>query len=334
MGVNLPMAIGTTIDEKMARPLDEVIRFAVVDWVLDGDYYTCTKQLSKYNPLSNVIVELIDTSREVRKEEQALNVQFSMSDDNVVTATTWRLPTFDFTYRFLIDIEETEFNAAIIQRIINLEESIKSGNIQINQATSVSLGGIKADPATEDDTVPVHITNDGKLVVTQIAEDGATFTPSVSEEGVLSWTNDKKLANPDPMNIKGDKGESGDDGIGITSVEQTIISTEDEGENITTITLSNGTTTEIRIRNGSHGSGEKGEQGEKGQSIDYTTREYYLSSSKTEQTGGEWSATPPTWEVGKYMWERLAITYKDPVEVEYTTPTVDTYWEFIFARFM
>lgn len=34
-------------------------------------------------------------------------------------------------------------------------------------------------------------------------ENGATFTPSVSESGVISWTNDKGLENPTPVNIKG-----------------------------------------------------------------------------------------------------------------------------------
>ena len=44
-------------------------------------------------------------------------------------------------------------------------------------------------------------------------EDGATFTPSVSAEGVLSWTNDKGLENPTPVNIKGADGADGADGV-------------------------------------------------------------------------------------------------------------------------
>lgn len=36
--------------------------------------------------------------------------------------------------------------------------------------------------------------------------DGATFTPSVSSAGVISWTNDKSLPNPDSVNIKGPAG--------------------------------------------------------------------------------------------------------------------------------
>lgn len=40
-------------------------------------------------------------------------------------------------------------------------------------------------------------------------EDGATFIPDVSADGTLSWTNDKGLANPKAMNIKGPKGDPG-----------------------------------------------------------------------------------------------------------------------------
>ena len=42
-----------------------------------------------------------------------------------------------------------------------------------------------------------------------VVRSGATFTPSVSESGVLSWTNDKDLANPKPVNIKGPQGDTG-----------------------------------------------------------------------------------------------------------------------------
>ena len=45
-------------------------------------------------------------------------------------------------------------------------------------------------------------------------DDGATFTPHVSEDGVISWTNDQKLPNPAPVNIKGPKGDPGDGGTG------------------------------------------------------------------------------------------------------------------------
>lgn len=42
---------------------------------------------------------------------------------------------------------------------------------------------------------------------------GFVFTPSVSTEGVISWTNDGSLDNPTPINIKGPKGDTGDRGL-------------------------------------------------------------------------------------------------------------------------
>lgn len=39
--------------------------------------------------------------------------------------------------------------------------------------------------------------------------DGVTFTPSMSDNGDLSWTNDGGLANPQTVNLKGPKGDTG-----------------------------------------------------------------------------------------------------------------------------
>lgn len=44
----------------------------------------------------------------------------------------------------------------------------------------------------------------------ELGSSGVTFTPSVSPEGELSWSNDGGLDNPEPINIKGPKGDSGD----------------------------------------------------------------------------------------------------------------------------
>lgn len=43
-------------------------------------------------------------------------------------------------------------------------------------------------------------------------DDGATFIPFVSADGIISWTNDKELPNPEPVNIKGKDGKNGIDG--------------------------------------------------------------------------------------------------------------------------
>lgn len=51
--------------------------------------------------------------------------------------------------------------------------------------------------------------NVGNFFLVHDGMNGATFYPSVSEEGILSWTNDKKLDNPEPVNIRGIQGEEG-----------------------------------------------------------------------------------------------------------------------------
>ena len=83
-------------------------------------------------------------------------------------------------------------------------------------------------------------------------DSGATFIPSVSEEGIISWTNDKKLPNPKPVNIMGIKGENGEDGVSVIKAEL-----NDQGELV--FTLSNSTTYNIGIIKG-----EKGDKGEDG----------------------------------------------------------------------
>lgn len=109
-------------------------------------------------------------------------------------------------------------------------------------------------------------------------ESGATFTPAVSSEGVLSWTNDKGLENPAPVNIKGKDGKDGIDGYtpvkGVdyfdgtngkdgadgTSVTVSSVteSTTDGGSNV--VTFSDGKT--LTVKNGTKGSA--GADGAKG----------------------------------------------------------------------
>jgi hypothetical protein len=86
-------------------------------------------------------------------------------------------------------------------------------------------------------------------------KNGATFTPSVSAEGVISWTNDQELPNPVPVNIKGATGATGKDGSNGkdgTSVTVTNVSTStaDGGSNV--VTFSDGKT--LTVKNGSKGS--------------------------------------------------------------------------------
>ena len=45
-----------------------------------------------------------------------------------------------------------------------------------------------------------------EITVVYNGDNGATFYPSVSDDGVLSWTNDRELENPQPVSLKGEPG--------------------------------------------------------------------------------------------------------------------------------
>ncbi len=77
---------------------------------------------------------------------------------------------------------------------------------------------------------------------------GVTFTPSVSDAGEISWTNDGGLTNPAKKSIKGQKGDTG---VSFAGIEYTP-STASGGNNSFKVKYSNGTTgTEsYNIKNG------------------------------------------------------------------------------------
>ena len=57
--------------------------------------------------------------------------------------------------------------------------------------------------------------------------------------------------------------------------------------------------------------GAKGDTGATGKGVKSIVPQYYLSTSKTSQTGGSWSATQPSWQPDHYLWTRSYITWSD-----------------------
>lgn len=143
---------------------------------------------------------------------------------------------------------------------------------------------------------------------------------------------------------QGEKGEPGAAGVGVKSIDvQYYLSTSS-----TTLTGGSWSTTAPTWVNGKYMwsktvttlssggveeskpvciTGAKGSTGASGTTITAIEEEYYLSDSKTEQTGGSWVPEPPVWSAGKYLWTRSKIVYANPTKTEYTTPVCDSSWE-------
>lgn len=73
--------------------------------------------------------------------------------------------------------------------------------------------------------------------------------------------------------------------------------------------------------------GPTGPTGATGTGVASMTQQYYMSDSKTTQSGGSWVESMPTWSNGKYLWTRYKVVYKNPASTVYTTPVCDSSWE-------
>lgn len=73
--------------------------------------------------------------------------------------------------------------------------------------------------------------------------------------------------------------------------------------------------------------GAQGPTGPTGTGVASMTQQYYMSDSKTTQTGGSWVESMPTWSNGRYLWTRYKVVYKNPASTVYTTPVCDSSWE-------
>lgn len=168
---------------------------------------------------------------------------------------------------------------------------------------------------------------------------------------VIKYTNSTtSTGTPKVIGIygdKGDKGDKGETGVGISSVDvEYYLSTSSTAQSggswsttapawvngkymwsrTKTVTTAGKTTYSNPVCI-TGGKGSTGATGATGKGVSSITEEYYLSTSKTTQTGGSWVTTPPTWSSGKYMWTRSKIVYTNPASTVYTAPVCDSSWE-------
>lgn len=185
---------------------------------------------------------------------------------------------------------------------------------------------------------------------TKVAKGDGTTSYSPSQNGVCITGNTGATGAQGPQGDKGDTGATGATGNGISKTEvyyylSTSNTTQSGGSWSTTVpawidgryywqkiktTYTNGNSSEstpVCITGGKGATGATGNTGATGKGVSSITIEFYLSNSKTTQSGGSWTTTMPTWTSGKYLWTRNKIVYTNPASTVYTTPICDSSWE-------
>lgn len=163
---------------------------------------------SKNNAISEI-------ERKTLEQVEVVKTQGTTSKGEVEQARTTAIDNINTTKTEVINIIDFSKNSAI--QALN-DEKVKQVKVIESQGTltkeEVVEEGNKVVRAnkTELDT---YVNTTSKHHIDTYVEQkegeikGATFTPTVDEEGNISWVNDKNLENPTTKNIKGPKGDPG-----------------------------------------------------------------------------------------------------------------------------
>lgn len=186
--------------------------------------------------------------------------------DKSYNATLWKKDWNNgYEYRFICDltVDYPLFIAGEVEASLSFgsapqltidSSSIANPKIGLKMPASLKAGTANTTESVAPTEMPsVTPVYSGKPLWNELSFQtkiprGVTFTPSVSDAGEISWTNDGNLANPDTKSIKGQKGDTG---VSFAGIEYTP-STASGGNNTFKVKYSNGTTgTEsYNIKNG------------------------------------------------------------------------------------
>lgn len=256
-----------------------------------------------------------------------------------------------------ITVQANSINEKVVYRIIAYKDGVERGRSELT-LINVNDGKSGRDGKDGADGLPGKPGADGRTPYFHTAyadsADGQLGFSTTNASGKLYMGTCTDYIKSDPtdyraytwVKIKGDKGETGPagrDGKGVKSYKITYqagtsgvsyptgnwsstIPNVPNGQYLwskTTLTYTDNTTSDTYSVayfpvNGATGA--------TGNGISSYTAEFYLSTSKSTQSGGSWTTTPPTWSNGKYIWTRYKIGYTNG-SIAYTTPHCSSEWE-------
>lgn len=194
----------------------------------------------------------------------------------------------------------------------NASSALNKANSLTDRANSGEFDGrgvasttVEYQASTSGTTVP---TGTWSATIPTVAQGSYLWTKTTTNYTSGAPTVGYSVARMGVNGAKGDKGETGQTGPqGIQGPQGIKGNTGPQGDRGPT--------------------GAQGPTGATGTGVASMTQQYYMSDSKTTQTGGSWVESMPTWSNGKYLWTRYKVVYKNPTSTVYTTPVCDSSWE-------
>lgn len=125
--------------------------------------------------------------------------------DSALTALDQRLIQVDAMINAANDMNNYLYETKADNIIINKETNtiqLTANGTPIGNAVEYSTCGIKDFHIDENDNITITLTNGTVIDLGNIeGASGATFVPHIDEDKILTWTNDKGLENPKPVDL-------------------------------------------------------------------------------------------------------------------------------------
>ena len=183
----------------------------------------------------NDSIKHIDENVAKKQDKLTAGTNVHISEDNVISADSY--DDTEIKKSIAAVDAETKANTKSVEKL-NADITAKQDKLTAGTNVHISEDNVISADSYDDTNILADIANletdkqnkltgtkgqivgfdeDGNAIAQEggrgtPGKDGITFTPMVSESGIISWTNDGGKENPEPVNIKGAKGDKGDPG--------------------------------------------------------------------------------------------------------------------------